>query len=87
MCVYCMIGDHAWKFSPPFTPIQPHPLLPKPVVPGPFQDWPIARLREFEDLLRRVKAIEDQLGCPCEPAKADHIGIIRERITRLEEMD
>lgn len=88
MCCYCMVGDHQFRFDPPW-PNQPpypwHPQIPAPVNPfQPITPWPIDRLKEFEDLLKRVKAIEDQLGCPCEPNKADYIALFRERIEKLE---
>lgn len=46
--------------------------------------WKLDRLQELEDLLRRVKDLEDRLGCPCEPNKADYLGLLRERIEKLE---
>lgn len=88
-----MIGDHQFQWDPPW-PIGPtypqfpqHPLIPLPI--NPFQlippaPWPLDRLKEFEDLLRRVKDLEDRLGCPCEPNKADYLGLLRERIEKLE---
>lgn len=86
MCAYCMIGDHQFRYDPPFIPSQPIPYIPQPLTPLPatWQPWSLDRLREFEDLLRRVKDIEDKLGCPCEPNKADYLTIFRERIERLE---
>ncbi len=82
MCVYCMIGDHAWKFDPPWYPSPP--LVPAPMPQVPQKDWPVERLREYLDLLKQVKALEDQIGCPCEPSKADHIGLFEKRIGALE---
>lgn len=87
MCTYCMIADHAFRYYPPWNPdpgFIPNPLIPAPVVPGPFVPWPLERLREYEELLKRVKALEDQLGCPCEPNKADYLKMFRERIDALE---
>lgn len=82
MCCYCVIGDHFFKYDPPFE--YRSPLIPMPIVPGPFTPWPIDRLHELEDMMRRVKDLEDRLGCPCEPNKADYLGMLRERIEALE---
>lgn len=57
-------------------------MFPLPQIPQ--APWGIEKLTEFLDLLKRVKALEDQLGCPCEPNKADYIGMITERIAALE---
>jgi len=87
MCTYCMIGDHHFRFDPPWPqgPGYPwHPQIPPPINPLPQPPWSLERLREFEDLLRRVKELEDRLGCPCEPNKADYLGLLRERIEKLE---
>lgn len=87
MCVYCMIGDHPFRHDPPWKVPADHPAfpyIPQPVVPMPAKDWPVERLREYLDLLRQVKALEDQIGCPCEPNKADYIKLFEERIAHLE---
>ena len=84
MCCYCVIGDHFFRYDPPWIPVNPSPFIPPPLVPGPFTPWPIDRLRELEDMLRRVKELEDKLGCPCEPNKADYLSMLRERIEALE---
>ena len=84
MCTYCMIGDHMFRYDPPWNPPYPSPLIPQPLNPAPVNPWPLDRLKEFEDLLRRVKELEDQLGCPCEPNKADYLAILRDRIEALE---
>lgn len=93
MCVYCFCGDWAWKYDPPYWP-KPNPLVPepvwpkepdKPVTPPPdWQPWKMDRLKEYLELLKQIKALEDQIGCPCEPNKADHIKILEERIAELE---
>jgi hypothetical protein len=87
MCVYCMIGDwHFWRDPPwPLEPSYPvHPKIPQPLNPIPSPPWPIDKLIEFEDLLRRVKELEDKLGCPCEPDKPDYLALLRERIDAIE---
>lgn len=84
MCTYCMIGDFHFRRDPPWNPPWPSPLIPMPVVPLPVIPWDLDKLREFEDLLKRVKDLEDRLGCPCEPNKADYLGLLRDRIEKLE---
>lgn len=83
MCTYCMMGDHFFRHDPPWFPA-PDP-VPAPLMPPPYVPWGVERLSELQDLLRRVKALEDQLGCPCEPNKADYISLLGERIKRLED--
>ena len=86
MCTYCMVGDFWFHHYPPFTvpPTHPaYPYVPQPLTPV-LAPWDLAKLKEFEDLLRRVKDLEDKLGCPCEPNKADYLGLLRERIDELE---
>lgn len=83
MCVYCMMADHAFRFDPPWD--EWNPLVPRPFIPtNPIRPWPIDRLREYEEILKRIKTLEDQLGCPCEPAKADYLDLFRKRIEELE---
>lgn len=84
MCTYCMIGDWQFRHNPPWNPPWPHPAIPQPVIPAAVTPWDITKLTEFYDLLRRVKELEDKLGCPCEPNKADYLTILRERIEELE---
>lgn len=88
MCTYCMIGDWQFRRYPPFDPA-PYPQIPQPLNPlpqwtPPWQPWTIDQLKEFQDLLERVKRMEDALGCPCEPNKADYIGLLKERVEKLE---
>jgi hypothetical protein len=86
MCVYCMIGDHPFKFDPPWPVPATEPYIPQPVVPltPDYQPWKLDRLREYYDLLQRVKELEDRLGCPCEPNKADYLKQFADRIAALE---
>ena len=84
MCTYCMIGDWQFRRDPPFIPTTPVPYLPQPILPPMWQPWQPPELKEFLDLLERVKKLEDALGCPCEPNKADYIGLLKERIAELE---
>lgn len=83
MCVYCFCGDWVFKW-PPRDPYPWHPLIPQPINPNPFLPWPIEKLKEFEELLRRIKDLEDKVGCECEPNKADYIDLIKLRIEQLE---
>lgn len=92
MCLYCVMGDHFFRYDPPWpqpvypSPFQPwHPLIPAPLDPTKtIVPWEIARLKEFEDLLRRVHELEEKLGCPCEPNKADYLSLLKQRIEALE---
>ena len=88
MCTYCMIGDWQFRHNPPWPPTHNPPWppsIPQPLQPAPqIIPWPVDRLKEFEDLLRRVKELEDKPGCPCEPNKADYLALLRERIEALE---
>lgn len=88
MCTYCMIGDWQFKRYPPWNPQDPitpwPPQVPIPAPTTPIFPWSIGQLREFQDLLKRVKDLEDRLGCPCEPNKADYLTLIEQRITALE---
>lgn len=83
-----MMTDHMFKFDPPWRdiPSNPwHPNIPSPVVPTLNPPWPIDRLQDFQELLKRVKKLEDQLGCECiEPDKPDYIKLFEDRITQLE---
>ena len=61
------------------------PSVPPPAIPlSQIHPWTVDRIYEFLDLLRRVKELEDKLGCPCEPNKADYLALLRERIEVLE---
>lgn len=87
MCVYCMVGDFYdkyWPINPPQPPAQPIIIQPV-VIPDPLE---LERLKEFNEILKRVKELEDKLGCPCDdPAqrgKPDYIKKIHDRLDELE---
>ena len=87
MCTYCMVADHFFRHDPPWPlhpPFPTHPLIPAPINPAPITPWPHDRLVELQDMLRRIKDLEDKLGCPCEPNKADYLDLLRQRIETLE---
>lgn len=87
MCAYCMIGDHTFKYDPPYdyhSQPFPSPLVPKPLAS--IKPWTLERLKEYRDILLQVKELEDKLGCPCEPNKADYLKILKDRIEKMEAM-
>lgn len=88
MCAYCMVGDEFFRRNPPWYPSDPYvpwpPSVPLPLPGTPINPWPLKDLKEFEDLLRRIKALEDKIGCPCEPNKADYLDLLKRRIEDLE---
>jgi hypothetical protein len=88
MCTYCLLADSMFRHDPPW---RPHPLNPwHPNIPSPVTNtlnpfWGIDRLKEFQELLERIKKLEDKLGCECvEPAKPDYIKLVEQRIAQLE---
>jgi len=87
MSVYRDFGDYVWRYDPPFLP-KPHEMLPDHCSiylsnPAP---WSIERLKEHLNLLHQIWQLEQKPGCVfLEPA--DHIEIIRERITKLEKLE
>lgn len=89
MCIYCYCSDHMFKFDPPWRPIPGnpwHPNIPDPVVPTLNPPWGVDRLAEFGELLKRIKVLEDRLGCECiEPEKPNYINLVEDRIIQLEE--
>ena len=84
MCSYCAIGDQAFRWGTPFPTT--HPLVPMPMPGVVRQEWPVERLREYLDLLKQVKAMEDSIGCPCpeEREKPDYVALFEERIAAME---
>lgn len=93
MCVYCNCGDNFFLHDPPFDlkdwlppsfePVRP--LIPLPVDPTkPIIPWDLAKLRAYRDILEEIKELEERLGCPCEPNKADYIALLEARIMDLK---
>jgi hypothetical protein len=78
------MGDWAFRHNPPFY-VDPtvYPTIPQPVTPGPHPKWTLEQLKEYRDLLKEIKEMEDKIGCPCEPNKADYIGLLNNRITSI----
>jgi hypothetical protein len=63
---------------------KPNPLIPDPapgVVP---RDWDLQKAKDYLEILKQIKALEDQIGCPCEPNKADHIQILEDLVAKLK---
>jgi len=50
----------------------------------PINPWPVEQLKEYLELLKQVKEMEDKIGCPCEPNKANYIELFEQRIAALE---
>ena len=89
MCLYCYCAESAFKWDPPWKPLPQNPWHPNipypPVNPVVTPPWTVDRLRDFEELLKRVKALEDAMGCECvEPDKPDYIKLFEQRIEQLE---
>lgn len=89
MCTYCFCGDSMWRHDPPWRPVPGnpwHPRIPEPVVPTVNPPWDVNRLKEFQELLERIKKLEDQLDCDCvEPDKPNYIKLVKDRIFQLEQ--
>jgi hypothetical protein len=85
MCAYCNCGDQFSRWDPPeWDWHKRHPLIPLPVTPFPTQPWPVEKAREYLEILKQIKELEDKLGCPCEPNKADYIKLLHGKIAELE---
>lgn len=47
--------------------------------------WTIPRLNEYDELIRRLKEIDDKLNLPdCNPNKGEFLEEIRRRLTNIE---
>lgn len=94
MCTYCMMADHTFKYNPPWPPNQfpQYPAFPDPwrnvspyfPNPAPHPTWDYDRLKDYRELLERIKTLEEKVGCPSEPNKADYLGLIDKRLAYLE---
>lgn len=91
MCAYCNMGDTWFRYDPPWRP-QTYPYVPAPIpAPSPYvqpwthPEWPLEKLKEYHRLLKEVHDMEEKLGCPCEPSKADYLALFEKRIKALEE--
>lgn len=84
MCVYCMVADHIHRYWP--YPDDTSPIIPpaKPFIPPREWTWP--QFNEFEDILRRVKELEEKVGgCPC--PNEDKTAFLEDIKRRLEAID
>jgi hypothetical protein len=93
MCVYSVMSDWAHRWIPqpgipPWTPSpsDPYP-YPEPATPRQVE-WDPQMLKEFRDLLERVKRLDEQGGTkPCLEAderKQDFLADIKEQLDRIE---
>lgn len=91
MCVYCVTGDEFFRDQHP--PVWPYPIPFQPNLPAPtlppesnYTGWPIDKLKDLLDVLQKIKVLEDSMNkCPCVPAKADYIKLLKDRIQALED--
>lgn len=89
MCIYSMISDWVHKYYPyEWDPNHPFPHAPNPFdTPAtPVFPWTRPQLDELEDILKRVKDLEERAGvCPCpEEGKQDFLDQIRKRLDEIE---
>ena len=83
MCVYCMMADHAHTYWP--YPYDPNP-MPRTIPPTPVREWTWPQYNEFEDILRRIKALEDKVGgCPAGKDKTAFLEDIKHRLEDIDE--
>lgn len=64
-----------WNRNPPYPPSVPRPWARRPIIP-----WDLTKLKEYYELLKGIKELEDKIGCPCEPNKADYLKMFKEQI-------
>lgn len=86
MCTYCYCGDHPFKYNPPWKEDEGpwSPYIPQPLGPITTPSWELQRLKDYLELLKQIKELEDKIGCPCEPNKADYLALFEKRIKMLE---
>ena len=89
MCAYCNMGDSWFRYDPPYYvpdwQRQMWPQIPQPIIPpAQIVPWPIEKLKEYLEILKEVKALEDKIGCPCVPDKPDYIKMLQDRLTALQ---
>lgn len=90
--------DPATRVTPITGPHYPYPIpapwagvvISPPIQPAPWPTtWTREQLDAFQDILARVKAMEDKLEvCPCEqPEKQDFLKEIKARLDALDQLD
>ena len=89
MCTYCMVADDFnSRFWQPFKDqwVQPMPAPSQPYTIPPGFPWNRDVLKELEDVLKRVEALENKLGpCPCpDESKLNFIKEIRDKLDEIE---
>lgn len=83
------MGDFTFRYDPPFPTTSPYVPMPitQPIVKpqtGLTPGWDFAKLKEYRDLLKEIKELEDKVGCPCEPNKANYIKMIEDKLEELK---
>lgn len=79
MCSYCMVADHTWKYGSPWD----GPVVPVTPANPPNFKWTMEQLKEYYELLKQIKALEDSIGvCPCpeDRGKPDYLKAIKDVI-------
>jgi len=85
MCTYCYCGDQFSKWDPPYPEWHKQsPLIPAPMPQVVPNIWPLDKAKEYLEILKQIKSLEDQLTCACEPNKADYIALLGQLVKKLE---